>query len=178
MGYAETHLAQEAWASCMREPRGVVLPRVLQDRDWMERAFRELIELDQRRPYCFLHSDTHIGNMYTEASGRPGFLDWQVFRKGPWAHDVTYFIVSALDLVDRRQWEKPLLAHYLARLQAYGVKPPDFEDAWLAYRQQIIWGLFFWSVNPLAFQPEAVDTVYSARFGMAAIDVGTREVIG
>ncbi len=178
MGYAETHLAREAWASCMREPRGVVLPRVLQDRDWMERAFRELIELDQRRPYCFLHSDTHIGNMYTEASGRPGFLDWQVFRKGPWAHDVTYFIVSALDLVDRRQWEKPLLAHYLARLEAHGGRAPAFDDAWLAYRRQIIWGLFFWAVNPLAFQPEAVDTVYSARFGMAAIDVGTREVIG
>ena len=178
MGYVEAHLAPDAWAACMREPRGVVLPRILQDRDWMERAFRELIELDQRRPYCVVHSDTHIGNLYTEADGRPGFLDWQAYRKGPWAHDVTYFIVSSLDWVDRRAWEKPLLAHYLARLASCGVQAPDFETAWLAYRQQIIWGLFFWSVNPLAFQPETVDTVYSARFAIAAIDVGTRDAIG
>jgi len=177
MAYVAAHLVPETWAMYMAQPRGVVLPRVLQDRDWMRRAFDELMEINRRRPYCLLHGDPHIGNMYSEADGRPGFLDWQTIRRGPWAHDVTYFLVSALDVVDRRQWEKALLAHYLARLEAHGVTAPDFDDAWLAYRQQIIWGLFFWAVNPLEFQPEVVDTVYSARFAMAAIDVGTREAI-
>jgi hypothetical protein len=178
MAYAAARLVPETWATYMAEPRGVVLPRILQDRDWMERAFLELMELDQRRPFCLLHGDTHIGNLYTDPDGRPGFLDWQTIRRGPWAHDVTYFLVSALDVVDRRRWERPLLAHYLERLAAYGVEAPQFDEAWLAYRRQIIWGLFFWAVNPLEFQPEVVNTAYSARFAMAAIDVGTREVIG
>ena len=176
--YVEANLAAESWASYMAQPRGVVLPRVLQDRAWMERAFARLMELDLRRPFCLLHSDTHLGNMYTDPDGKPGLLDWQVVRKGPWAHDVTYFMVSALDLVDRRKWERPLLAYYLSRLEMHGVRPPSFDEAWLAYRQQIIYGLFFWVVNPLSFQPEVVDTVYSARFAMAAIDVGTHEVMG
>lgn len=178
LAYVEENLAPANWAAYMAQPRGVVLPRLLQDRAWMERAFARLMELDQRRPFCVLHSDPHLGNMYTDPDGKPGFLDWQLARKGRWAHDVTYFLVSALDIVDRRKWERPLLAHYLSRLAGHGVRPPGFDEAWLEYREEMIWGLFFWVVNPLSFQPEVVDTVYAARFAMAAIDVGTRDVIG
>ena len=66
------------------------------------RALLKLQAFDRTRPFCFLHGDYHLGNLYFDADGAAGTLDWQSFCKGPWSHDVTYFITSALDIVDRR----------------------------------------------------------------------------
>ena len=30
-------------------------------------------------------------NLYFDAAGAAGVLDWQSMRQGPWAHDLTYF---------------------------------------------------------------------------------------
>ena len=53
-------------------------------------------------PQTLLHGDPHIGNTYMLPNGELGFLDWQVVRQGCWAHDVGYFLQSALTTPDRR----------------------------------------------------------------------------
>src|SRR3546814_6392416 len=58
--------------------------------------------------------DMHLGNLYVDADGTPGFLDAQP-RLGAWSIDVSYFLIAGLDLVDRRRWEGALLAPYLSR---------------------------------------------------------------
>lgn len=56
---------------------------------------------------------------------------------------------AGLGIADRRAWERDLLARYLDELAAPGGKPPMFEDAWLAYRQQMLHGLIFWTYTLL-----------------------------
>ena len=59
-----------------------------------------------------------------EPDGRVGFVDWQTVAVGPWVHDVNYFLVSALDVPDRRAHERELLGHYLKALASFGVSAP------------------------------------------------------
>ena len=75
-----------------------------------------------------MHGDEHLGNFYLEKDGRAGFLDWQV-RKEPWCVSFAYFTVLALDILDRRAWEKDLLKTYLTALRGHGIAPPNFADA-------------------------------------------------
>jgi hypothetical protein len=123
-----------------------------------------------------IHGDTHLGNLYIEADGTPGFFDAQVARTA-WHHEVSYHIVCAADLADRAQWERPLLEHYLAELRATGVDAPAFDAAWLDYRRSITWGLFIFLTNEVRFQTESVNTAYAARFSQAALDHDLRTLL-
>ena len=126
---------------------------------------------------CLCHGDTHLGNLYEEPDGTPGFFDAQVAR-GPWQLEVTYHLVGALEVADRRVQERDLLRHYLDQLAAHGVTPPRFDDAWDAHRREVVYGLFIFLINETRFQTEAVNTAYTARFGTAALDYGTHELLG
>ena len=135
--------------------------------------------VDSQGPRCLLHGDAHLGNMYFTRDGRAGILDWQALSVGPWHHDVTYFIVSSLDIADRRRWEQALLAGYLDRLRAYGVEdPPGFEEAWNCHVKQIVYGLFYWLVNPVEFQAEVNNCAVAPRFASAALDHDTLGALG
>src|SRR3546814_4096133 len=102
------------------------------------------------------------------SSDLPGFLDAQP-RLGAWSIDVSYFLIAGLDLVDRRRWEGALLAHYLSCLRAEGVDPPSFDDAWAAYRRDVVCGLLIWLLNGSHFQTEANNTAAATRFAMAMV---------
>lgn len=95
-------------------------------------------------PQTLLHGDGHVGNTYITSAGRMGFTDWQVVMRGNWAFDYTYTVTTALAVEDRRSWEKDLLSLYLEKLEAAGVKAPDFDAAWLAYRRQTFYPCFAW----------------------------------
>lgn len=178
--YARGRLEPDAWASIITLPRAVALPQQFLDLDWMKRAIATLSTFSrQAQDSCFLHADHHLGNLYFDADGTAGVLDWQSPRRGHWSHDVTYFIVSSLDIADRRKWDRALLSYYLERLACYGVeKPPAFDTAWDAYRLQIIDGLFYWLVNPEEFQTEVNNCAVAPRFAMAALDVDTPSLVG
>ena len=177
--YQRSRLVPETYAGLMQLPRGAAVPRQFHDRDRMAAAMQSLRAIDREGPRSLLHSDPHLGNMYFTRTGAAGFLDWQSLRIGHWAHDVTYFLVSALDLADRPRWERALLMHYLDRLRAHGVRsPPRFDEAWLAYRRQIIYGLFYWLVNPVEFQAEVNNCAVAPRFAMAALEHGTLGLLG
>jgi Phosphotransferase enzyme family len=173
--YQDRYLAPDVWRHCMQLPRGAAVSRVLQDREWMARALRYLGRYHQQWPVCLSHGDTHLGNLYIESDGTPGFFDAQV-AKGPWQLEVTYHLIGALDLHDRRRWEKDLLRHYLKSLAAQGIAAPSFEAAWEAHRREIVYGLFIFLINETRFQTEAINTAYTARFGAAALDHGTVEL--
>ena len=88
----------------------------LHDPDRLRAAATAYRALVQQEPRCLLHADAHIGNAYVEQDGTVGFVDWQTTAVGQWAHDVNYFLVSALDFPDRRAYEAELLEHYLKAL--------------------------------------------------------------
>lgn len=177
--YQRSRLVAETWDGLMRLPRGAALPRLFHDRARMAAAMQSLRRIDREGPRCLLHSDPHLGNLYVDHDGMPGFLDWQSLRAGPWAHDFCYFLVSALDLADRPRWEQALLMHYLERLRAHGVgAPPPFEQAWLDYRRQIVYGLYYWLVNPVESQAEENNCAVAPRFAMAALQHDTLGLLG
>jgi len=165
--YAERYLKPEVWAHWMQAPRGQAVPAALRDGSRMRAALRALEATRASAARTLVHGDTHPGNLYIEPGGRPGFLDAQV-RRSPWVQDVAYHVAASLDLADRPQWEEGLLAHYLACLAACGVaNPPAFQPAWDAYRRELVYGLFIFLINETAFQSEATNTAYAARFGAA-----------
>lgn len=170
--YQERYLEPAVWSTYVGSPRGTAISRVLQERDWMRRALAGLATLHRVLPPCLCHGDTHLGNLYEDADGTPGFFDAQVAR-APALFEVTYHLVAALDIVDRRRAERELLRHYLSALRSRGVAAPAFESAWDVYRREVAYGLFIFLINETRFQTEAVNTAYTARFGAAALDLDT-----
>jgi aminoglycoside phosphotransferase (APT) family kinase protein len=131
-----------------------------------------------QRPRCLLHGDTHLGNVYLNADGTPGLVDWQTVWRGCWAHDVAYFITSALAVEDRRGHERELLRHYLNALAAAGAAAPAFDSAWDDYRRYVAYGLFIWLINPIEAQPDDVNIPNITRFATAADDLDTFGALG
>lgn len=158
-------------------PRGASMPRMLLDRHLVHRAHDRLCELFPTMPFTVTHGDTHLGNLYTDPDGTPGFLDYQPYI-GPWSNDIAYFMTAGLDILDRRRWQGALLQHYLEGLKANGVTPPSFDDAFLSYRRSVIWGFVIWLMNSSSFQTEANNTAAATRFGMAMIDLDTLGALG
>lgn len=167
--YGRGQLQPETWASYMELPRALALPKRFHDRDAMHAALQALRKVEG--PTCLIHADAHLGNLFIDAQGQPGFLDWQSVRRGHWAQDVTYFMVSALDPLDRRAWERELIDLYIAGLRRRGVKDaPDQAAAWSAIRAHIVYGLFYWMVNPVEWQAEVNNCCVAPRFAWAAVD--------
>jgi hypothetical protein len=170
-GYQEHYLAPAQWQHYIAQPRGAAVPKAFHDDGLMRHMLERLWALHRDHPCALNHGDTHPGNLFLEADGRPGFFDAQACRAA-WFHDVPYHIVASLDILDRRRWERPLLAHYLARLARHGVADvPPFDEAFELYRHAIPWGLFVFLINETRFQTEATNTGYAARFGAAAADL-------
>jgi hypothetical protein len=175
LDYQHHYLEPERWQHYMQLPRSMVVSRPMRDRSWMMGALQYLAEYHRRWPLCLHHGDTHLGNLYIEQDGEPGFFDAQVSR-GPWQLEVTYHLIAALDIADRRRWERDLLREYLASLSGHGIDAPSFDDAWEAHRREIVYGLFIFLINETGFQTEAINTAYAARFGAAALDHQTVEL--
>jgi aminoglycoside phosphotransferase (APT) family kinase protein len=159
-------------------PRAFAAPVALHDPDRLRAAARAYRAAIQGEPRCLVHGDPHIGNAYVERDGTVGFVDWQVIAIGNWYHDVNYFIVSALDLPDRRAHEHDLLAGYLKTLASYGVPVPGSGEAWESYRRATVYGFLCWLCNLDIWQPPDVNTATFARFGLAMLDHDTYEAIG
>lgn len=95
-------------------------------------------------PQTLLHGDPHIGNTYVLPDGEVGFLDWQVVRRGSWAHDVGYFLQGALTEADRREHEAGLVEEYRRTLDVAEHERPSAAEAWLRYRVSAAHGLAVW----------------------------------
>ena len=158
-------------------PRAAAMPTDLLDPPRIHAAHTAMIAAHANEPVTINHGDTHLGNLFVTAEGKPAFLDWMP-RKGPWSLDVSYFITAALDYTRRREWEGPLLQHYLAALAGFGVEAPSFEQAWHCYRREMIWGFIIWLLNSSDYQTESNNTAAAARFATAMIDHDTFRILG
>ncbi|CAH2917717.1 MAG: hypothetical protein CPSOU_3113 [uncultured Paraburkholderia sp.] len=99
--YQNRYLEPDVWAHYVSLPRGAAVSRSLHNRDWMVAALGRIAREHQRKPVCLIHGDTHLGNLYVDADGEPGFFDAQVSR-APWSLEVAYHIGCALDIENRR----------------------------------------------------------------------------
>jgi hypothetical protein len=140
----------------LKRSRDIMPAAVVARESEMWGALEASLELRARAPQTLLHQDVHARNWYFTGDGHIGIYDWQGIAKGLWAVDVAYALGCGLEPDDRRAWERDLLALYLDRLTANGGKPPSFDEAWLAYRQQMVHGLGFWlaTIGVTALQPE------------------------
>ncbi|MFC7593222.1 phosphotransferase [Nonomuraea antimicrobica] len=168
----------------VQRARAVMPEAIVPLHEDLYQALWRSLELAGRGPLTLLHGDSHIGNVYKTESGRLGFGDWQVVMRGNWAYDVSYTIATGLAVADRREWERDLLAFYLDRLAAAGGVAPDFEAAWLAYRQQMLWAYFGWllsigrsSIQP-KFQPDSISLGMLERASNALLDLDTLGAVG
>lgn len=155
----------------------LVPPRL--DARSLERQFRRSATLAATGPQTVLHGDPHPGNSYALPGKRTGFYDWQLVRAGNWSHDVGYFLVSSLDVDDRRAHDRELLGGYLDALYRAGVEAPAREEAWGRYRATPAFGLGTW-MHTLSFgslQPVDVCLATLRRFNAAYTDLETRRSI-
>ncbi len=136
-------------------------------------------ELMEQEPTTLLHGDPHIGNTYLLPGDKAGLLDWQLTIRGCWAHDLTYLLVTAMDIETRRKQERGFIELYLSELKRNGVaSPPDIEAAWEMYRRAVIWGLVIgWLFTPPINYGEQITVENITRLVAAAQDLETLEAI-
>ena len=152
----------------MALPRFEYVPSKMRNVECFRSAVYGLWESNALGPHCLLHNDPHLGNCFFEIDGRPGFVDWQGDTRGCWAHDFSEFLLTALDIGNRRTFERPLLDFYLQQLRSCGVDAPSFDDAWRQYRRNTLWTAYASAVCPAAMQTEELCTLMTQR-GMAAV---------
>jgi hypothetical protein len=130
--------------------RGVLPQWVYETPELLNHVLDELsaYEREQTGPRCLVHGDAHQGNSFLRANGERVWVDWQLVRKGtPW-RDVSYFIVGALTVEERRASDRDLLAHYRDCLMRTGAEGVDDQDAaWEHFRRWPAYGMQSWLGN-------------------------------
>lgn len=161
--------APETWQRFITSPRGAATSVRFHDRAWIRGAFGRVMHFSRTLPHCVLHGDTHLGNLYIEPDGTPGFLDTLASR-GPGMLEISYHISCALDVADRTRSERALVQHYLHELACSGVAAPTFDEAMRQYGIFLLYGYFIWMTTESNYQTEAVNTANAARVSAAMID--------
>jgi hypothetical protein len=170
--YFSDWLEADTWRRFVASPRGAAASVHFHDRNWLRDALDRMAIYSHRLPHCVAHGDTHLGNLYVDPDGTPGFFDPQPHH-APGMMEVAYHLAGGLDTADRRRWEGALVKHYLDALAAHGVQPPTFDEAMEQFGLFLTLGYCIFMVNESFFQPEAINTAYVARFSAAMIDHDT-----
>jgi aminoglycoside phosphotransferase (APT) family kinase protein len=165
----------EGWENGLaNHPHSGAIARPFRDRQIMQSAFNRLRGLQDKVASCLVHGDAHVGNFYADRNGDVGVADFQCVQRGDVAHDLTTFIVTSLDVLDRRAGERDLLQHYVGYLKELGVaSPPSFDQVWLGYRRHLVYSLVSWLFTSVAQQPQLDCVANMHRFGTAALDLDT-----
>ena len=171
-GFFDTKTAPENWARLTALPRGLAVSERFRGREWMIDAWNRVTRFGQGLPYCVLHGDVHLGNLYIEPDGTPGFLDTLASR-GPGMLEVAYHIAASVDVADRAGWEGSLVRHYLDALARHGAAAPAFGEAMQQYAVFQVYGHFIWLTTESHYQAEAVNTANAMRIGIAMLDHDT-----
>jgi hypothetical protein len=175
--YLDQLVHPQRWDNLMALPRGAALPRRLQDAPRLAAAYEKLKTLLKDVARTVIHGDEHLGNLYLDKQGHAGLIDWCA-RREPWVIGFTYFLISTVDALDRREWERPLLQRYLDGLKAHGATPVSFEEAWFLYRCTTLFPLLTWINNSAQWQPEAINTRNAMRAAWAVCDHDVLNLLG
>lgn len=166
------------WHAYVELPRGRALPNQFQNLARAEKGWYRMWALLEQAAMVIVHGDEHLGNLYVTSSGIPGVIDW-VARPERWPIGVAYFLLCALDIADRRKWERALLSHYVTRLKVYGARDvPTLEDAWWMYRCATFYPVVTWLNNSAVWQPESINTANLVRASTAALDHDVFALLG
>ncbi|MDP3659496.1 phosphotransferase [Phenylobacterium sp.] len=170
---------EKNWVAVHERFYGDMIRDILPSREFALAAQDRVWAINDARTPVLLHGDCHIGNLYFEADGAPGFMDWQCpFPSAP-GHDHAELFLSALSVEDRRASEQELIRHYREVLVASGVKDaPSFDDLFLSYRQNIMHMMGFAVFNPYDMQTEQVVNAAAVRVLQAAADLDMLGAIG
>jgi hypothetical protein len=168
-GYVHRYLDPVVWRRFCELPRGAAVSVRFHDRDWMVESWRKQRAFAATLPHCVLHGDVHLGNLYLDRAGEPGFVDTLASR-GPGMLEVAYHVSASLDSADRRRSEAPLVGHYLDELARHGVTIPTFEEAMAQYGVLLLYGHFIWMTTEPQNQTETVNTANAARVSAAMLD--------
>jgi hypothetical protein len=170
--FFDRNVTPDTWQRFVNSPRGAATSVRFHDRLWMIDAWDRITRFAHQLPHCILHGDVHLGNLYIEPDGTPGFLDTLASR-GPGMLEVSYHVSASLDAADRRGSEGPLVQLYLDELSRNGVAVPTFEEAMRQYGIFLTYGHFIWMTTEPHMQTEAVNTANSARVSAAMLDHDT-----
>ncbi|MFI6314587.1 phosphotransferase family protein [Nocardia fusca] len=147
------HMTVEKLQPLLDDGRAAGIPADVRRADRLLAAMAAMDTLGTSSARCLVHGDLHAGNIYEMPDGRPGLIDWQVVQSGHWAQDVAYHLATVLHPDELARTERDLLDHYLDRLAAHGVEPPDREHAWWMYRAHLPYGFYLWSMTRAVDRP-------------------------
>lgn len=164
------------WESYISLPRGQACPKRFLDYDWMRRILLYAGEISDSSPNCLIHGDTHLGNLYEDADGTPGFFD-SLTRREHGLLEATYHICNALDPIDRRDHERELIAHYRNELIQRGVAMPSLAETMLQYAAYLSVNLVTFLVNHPTYQTESFNTAHAVRAAVAMMDNNSYDVV-
>jgi hypothetical protein len=174
---AKPYLPLDQQQALMDDPRKEGVPEDVLSARRLFDGMAALSKLTEPLPDCVVHGDFHAGNLYIDAAGRPGVLDWQIIQRAHWALDVSYHIGSVLTTEDREAAEQDLLRHYLDRLRAHGVEPPSWDEAWVQYRVHMIYGYYQWAVTRFV-RPVEITHEFFRRLGKAVHSLDSFGLLG
>lgn len=170
--YFQTVFKPDIWAGYIDSARGAAASVCFHDLDWMKTAMEKVNGLCRSLPVTLIHGDTHLGNLYIDTDGEPGFFD-SLPHIAPAMYEVSYHVTGALDVPVRRAHERSLVAHYRDELIRCGVDAPSLDDFMHEFGCFLANGYAIFLVNASDFQPEAINTAYTARFSSAMLDHDT-----
>lgn len=166
-----------------QDGRSVIPPRLFARANEIWPATERSIALHASLPATFTHGDPHLKNWYITNAGDMGLGDWQCCNVAHHSRDLAYTLSTALAPEDRRAWERDLVALYNAELRRQGGPDESFDALFLAYRQQMITALTWWTItlHPAAdipdMQPRDVTLEFVRRIAVAMDDLGTLDAL-
>jgi hypothetical protein len=170
--FFDHNIAPQNWNRFCAAPRGAAVSTRFHDREWMAEAHARMVRFTLQLPHCVLHGDTHLGNLYVDPDGTPGFFDTLASR-GPGMMEVSYHVSASLDAADRPGAERALVQHYLDELARNGVQPPPIDEAMRQYGVLLLYGYFIWMTTESHYQTESVNTANAARVSAAMLEHDT-----
>lgn len=136
-------------------------------------------EHQSRLPQTLVHGDFHVGNTFRLPDGEMGCVDWQLTVRGHYMHDVSYFIVTGLDVATRRAHERRLLELHLDEMAKHGALGlPDIDEALLEHRRAQAWNTYIgWLTCPIENYGWEINVANHVRLLTAYRDLDTAEAI-
>ena len=92
--YFGQFLEPDVWDSYVASPRGAAVSTRFHDRHWMREALAKTGVFSRGLPYATCHGDTHLGNLYVDTDGTPGFFDC-ISYKAPPMFEIAYHLCCA-----------------------------------------------------------------------------------
>jgi hypothetical protein len=140
------HMTAEILQGLLDGPRGDNLSPAVRSGARLIAGMQALGDKDAGRPQFLVHGDAHAGNIFRTSRGS-GLIDWQVMQRSGWAVDVAYHLCSVLPVELAEKEERNLLNHYLDLARDSGLLMPGAEEAWLQYREAVMYGYYMWGIT-------------------------------